>query len=585
MKRVKNSNLFFVKGDMAGILATIILLTLFFVGCGEEEEPTTVMTEAPEGVTDTLGSMKVPVMAAPPAPGVPFVKAVGFYKDWRRRKPITEAQVGDLVYVQVTFSEAMQVTPADDKTARPVIFFKEDKQLTRFHVAAKRSKGKDFAPGDIKPVKTASTFLGKYTVQEDVTRLTIAVGKQTTDLQGTPLSSFYTHKERLQIRQPDTTPPEVVSVSYYTDETLTEPLTDTVHSGDTIYTKIVFSEVVRVTVADDRSGRPALHYQVGGKLTRFRIISEGARLTSGSARPLGDRSAYLGMYTVTDNNLHQYFTVAVGKHNADLQGNQLGQTYTHREELRIVERLAAPEVSAAGPVAVLYGAPDEPFSRQELRMVVGGEGITHYKRAYTHEDQCSDAVHQRDDVYSISSPIRVSYSGSPEKGWTTTLCVVGRDAHGVWQETPTAHRLVYDPAAVDVLPQATYTFTAEDRRTYPRILEGHINLGWIVRREQRVLTTQDYAEEFGVAFPHADIVRSKIQASSLVRALIPDYDQRFEDDGWYGWVLYLELLRLWVANPESSNSEILALFAERVEEGVLFALKDAIDLRTHTLSF
>ena len=165
-----------------------------------------------------------------------------------------------------------------------------------------------------------------------------------------------------------------------------------------------------------------------------------------------------------------------------------------------------------------------------------------------------------------------------------TLCVVGRDADGVWQETPTTYRLVYDPAATDILPRTAYTFTAEDKRTYPRIYEGYINLLLIIIRQRRGLTTQDHAEEFGIAFPDVGTYnRMSIWISRLVRSLIPDYDQQFGID--YGWVADLELLRLWVDSPGSSPDEIIARFAERVEQGVLFALKDAVDLNTHTFSF
>ena len=531
--------------------------------------------------------MKEPVMAAPQAPGVggPSVTSVEYFKDWQRTKPIAEAHVGDTVYIQIIFSEKMQVVVADDKTARPILYYKADKNRARFRVAPLGAKGKNFTDGDIKPLKTATTFLGKYIVQEGVGKLTVAVGKQSTDLQGTPLGVFYTHKEALQIRQPDTTPPEVVSVSYYADEALTEPLTDTVHPGDTIYTKIVFSEQVRVTVADNNAGHPVLYHRWGRDLIRFRIVPRGTggeHAASGTAMPIGDGSAYLGTYTVADSDLDQQFTVAVGKHSTDLQGNRLEQFYAHPEQLRIAERSPEPTVPLTGPVAVVYGAPKEPFSNKILDMVVGGEGITHYRYALSRDDQCSKALF---DIYSPSprsvlKPIGLNNSRSAGR-WTQTLCVVGRDADGVWQEVPTIYRLTYDPAAIDILPQEVYTFTAEDRIAYPRAFEGYINLQLMVGRTRRGLTTQDYAEEFGVAFRDVDISLTQVRALRVAKALISDYSERFEHTSWVD----VEILRLWVESPKSSNDEILARFEERVEQGVLFALKSVINWSTLTISF
>ena len=196
---------------------TLLGVTFMVItGCGGENtenailKPTAEETAMkPEGLTDTLGAMKAPVAAAPQAPGVgaPSVTSVGYFKDWKRTKPITEAKTGDLVYIQITFSEAMEVVAADDKTARPVIYYKTGKKLTRFRVVPLGSRGEDFIHGDIKPVKGAATFVGKYQVPEGVETFTIAVGKHSADLQGTPLGFFYRHKEVLQIRHSDTTPP------------------------------------------------------------------------------------------------------------------------------------------------------------------------------------------------------------------------------------------------------------------------------------------------------------------------------------------------------------------------------------------
>ena len=165
---------------------TLLAVTfLVITGCGEKDMAESVLREdtaaiASENAIHTLGAMKTPVMAAPQAPGVgaPSVTSVAYFKDWQRTKPITEASAGDTVYIQIVFSKKMKVVAADDKTARPIIYYKEDKSRTRFRIAPLGARGKDFVHGDIKPVKTSATFLGKYTVQEDIATFTIAVGKQ-----------------------------------------------------------------------------------------------------------------------------------------------------------------------------------------------------------------------------------------------------------------------------------------------------------------------------------------------------------------------------------------------------------------------
>ena len=93
------------------IFAIWTLLNVTFLvttGCGEGNMTNSVIKPAtedmemkPGGVTNTLGAMKTPIAAAPQAPGVgvPAVTSVGYFKDWQRTKPITEAQAGDTVYI------------------------------------------------------------------------------------------------------------------------------------------------------------------------------------------------------------------------------------------------------------------------------------------------------------------------------------------------------------------------------------------------------------------------------------------------------------------------------------------------------
>ncbi|RKU06960.1 hypothetical protein C6501_18020 [Candidatus Poribacteria bacterium] len=99
-----------------------------------------------------------------------------------------------------------------------------------------------------------------------------------------------------QMKKPDpndSAPVEVIEFGYYADEEFTEPLVDSVLTGATIYTKIVFSKAVPIVVADDKSARPKIFYTAGGFLTaeeraraetQYRIKPRDAVLQNGEAK-------------------------------------------------------------------------------------------------------------------------------------------------------------------------------------------------------------------------------------------------------------------------------------------------------------
>ena len=71
----------------------IIALIVMLMGCGSDDSPEEVTPVADfKGATGTLADMKMPdrVAMAPTAPGtgIPFVKEVGYYHDWKRTKPL-----------------------------------------------------------------------------------------------------------------------------------------------------------------------------------------------------------------------------------------------------------------------------------------------------------------------------------------------------------------------------------------------------------------------------------------------------------------------------------------------------------------
>ena len=87
----------------------------------------------------------------------------------------------------------------------------------------------------------------------------------------------------------DTGPATVIEISYYSDPDLTEPLTDSVLVGDTIYTKVVFSKDVPIVFADDDRARPVIALSgVGRESPQFRMKPPGTsneHLQSGDAKP------------------------------------------------------------------------------------------------------------------------------------------------------------------------------------------------------------------------------------------------------------------------------------------------------------
>lgn len=89
----------------------------------------------------------------------------------------------------------------------------------------------------------------------------------------------------------DTEPPTVTGVAFYSDWQLTEEITAaSVHPGDTVYTKVVFSEPVQHIVADDETARPALSFVLDGQATRYTIAAHGASgkdFLSGVCKPFG----------------------------------------------------------------------------------------------------------------------------------------------------------------------------------------------------------------------------------------------------------------------------------------------------------
>ena len=193
------------------IYVPVVLLAIgiALIGCGEVEDPLTTPTQSDNRVPGILGETKRPetTAAAPQAPGVgiPFVKEVRYYTDWKLTKEVASVvPPGTTLFVKVVFSEPMRHIAAGDKKARPVLYYRVDNTLTRFRVAEHRARGEDFVSGDAKPLGNGTDdFVCKVTVPESGV-FTIAVGKRSTDLDRNTLAAFYTHKEKLLVKLVET---------------------------------------------------------------------------------------------------------------------------------------------------------------------------------------------------------------------------------------------------------------------------------------------------------------------------------------------------------------------------------------------
>ena len=132
-------------------------LLCFIMGCGDDEAPlqSIDLTDQSSG---TLAAERIPLTAVPAAPtapdaGIPFVKEVGYYSDWKLTKPIsTPIKPGATIFTKVVFSEPMRFKPADDTSARPILYYRLNGKLNRFHIAKHSAGGKNFVSGDAKPL-------------------------------------------------------------------------------------------------------------------------------------------------------------------------------------------------------------------------------------------------------------------------------------------------------------------------------------------------------------------------------------------------------------------------------------------------
>ena len=136
----------------------------------------------------------------------------------------------------------------------------------------------------------------------------------------------------------DTTPPTVTEVGWYSDMQLTQPITQAVLPGETIYTKVVFSEPMLHTVADDKTARPDLSFVIDGTATQYHIVAQDASgddFQSGDCKPLNnDTATYICKYTVPKGE-PRTFTLKVNKASVDAAGVAFAADYVHTPPVQI----------------------------------------------------------------------------------------------------------------------------------------------------------------------------------------------------------------------------------------------------------
>ncbi len=337
-------------------LSVLLMISALVMGCGEESPKTALEPEV-------LGDMKYSEDAVPMAPalaGVPYVKEIGYYTDWKRTKPVEgPVPVGKTIYVKMVFSEGMELVVSDGKDARPIVFYRVGKTLTRFRIKGFKVKGV-MTSGDLKPMGDTSVFVGKYTVAEEGP-FTIAVGKLSTDTQGTPMNAFYVHKEKVvmgagesdgaaaaqklsgpltltkaaaaaeqklsgTLTAGNTDAPRVTEVTWYSNRQLTKEV-DNMGAGETVYIKVVFSEPMHYVVASDKTARPTLSI-LGERMRTVPHEASGADFTSLTCKPLGiGTDAFICKYTIPEN-FEGFFTLRV-EGSVSVRGAHIEETSRH----------------------------------------------------------------------------------------------------------------------------------------------------------------------------------------------------------------------------------------------------------------
>ena len=309
---------------IAAMLGVLSLGSFMITGCDETTAPL-VDAVVTDKTKPTLAAGEMETDTIPPT-----VVEVGWYSNWQLTKPITTpVYSGNTIYTKVVFSESMQFEPADDKTARPILYYQINETLTRYRIAPPGTSGADFQSGDAKPLHTGTdAYICKYVVrEEDIGNFTLAVGKLSANEAGNPLAAFYAHKMKLQIQPKDTIPPTVLSITHYRDGSQEAiKIDEAVQGGTIINTEVVFSEPMRISSGDSIS--PAINYRAGWTRGQYEVSQTGNRHLSGTCKPItADGTTFLCKQRVSKG----VFSITLGTGSTDLAGNPLAEAVTTQQ--------------------------------------------------------------------------------------------------------------------------------------------------------------------------------------------------------------------------------------------------------------
>ena len=180
----------------------------------------------------------------------------------------------------------------------------------------------------------------------------------------------------------DSDDPTVREMHFYSDRGLSDEIAHESYkrSGDTIYTKVVFSEDMKHVAGSGSSARPELFIHNGNSLEQYGIVNHGAAYSSGDCWPYHetDQNVYVCQYDVP-SSINDTFRVSVGAASADKNGNLIAGPYTHEDfvyldttgpDNLVVNSAAGGNKQATITVTVDRGNPNIP---DEIHLVFGGD--------------------------------------------------------------------------------------------------------------------------------------------------------------------------------------------------------------------
>ena len=273
--------------------------------------------------------------------GTPYVLSAssGYYSDANLTKSLPgPVQGGKDIYAKITFNEDVTHTVGDGASARPEISYKIGTATAQqFDIVA---PGTTLLTGDCRPdhATDRDTYECRYrTANSENADFDFRVGANTTDTDNNAFASTYIHLTKVTI---DNTAPAVLAASsgYFSDDEHTTPIVSAAESGDDIYVKVAFNDIMSHTTGDGEDGRPYLAYTIGtaSNIVPFDVLAHGAALASGDCRPAKatPSDVYECLYTVGASDSGS-FDFRVGAGSEDAAGNGMPAIYRHATNLTL----------------------------------------------------------------------------------------------------------------------------------------------------------------------------------------------------------------------------------------------------------